>query len=308
MLTVTDDDVDFDAYLAEPDAKQRVRPASDWLQDVLDSFALPAEQQGTYLPWRKTADLFRLRPNELTLWPGINGHGKSLLLGQAMLCAAAQGERVLIASMEMRPVLTLKRFVRQATKQREPLPAATREFHAWSNDRMWLYDQLGSVEWRKLIAVCRWAVDRLGVTQIVIDSFMRCGIADSDYDGQKAFIDALCTFKNDYPVNVHLVLHSRKKEDEYSAPGKFDVKGSGTITDLADNVLTVWRNKKKESQRELGMVSDEILKAPDALLICDKQRNFDWEGKVALWYERNSMQFVEHGIDPRPIELMEWGA
>jgi twinkle protein len=52
---------------------------------------------------------------------------------------------------------------------------------------------------------------------------------------------------------VHLVMHSRKKEDEFAPPGKFDAKGTGTITDLADNVMTVWRNKKKEAEREQGV-------------------------------------------------------
>ena len=31
---------------------------------------------------------------------------------------------------------------------------------------------------------------------------------------------------------------------------------------------------------------------PDTLLICDKQRNGEWEGTIGLWYERNSQQFV----------------
>jgi len=301
------DDIDFSSFYVEPEARQVVKPASYWLQQVIDSFSLPPEQQGTYLPWNKTSTLFRLRPHELTLWPGINGHGKSLVLNQIMLCAAAQGEKCLIASMEMRPVLTLKRMTRQATKQREPGPVACREFHEWSDDRVWLYDHIGSVNWRHLIAVCRWSVVNLGITQIVIDSLMRCGIAETDYDGQKAFLDALCTFKNDNAVNVHLVMHSRKKDDEFAPPGKFDAKGTGTITDLADNVMTVWRNKKKEAQREQGQVTDEMLKKPDAMLICDKQRNFDWEGSIGLWYHRDSMQYVEFGADPHPIELMEWG-
>jgi twinkle protein len=307
-MQVLDDTVDYQAYLYEPEARLKVLHASSWLQEVIDSFALPPQQQGTYLPWQKTAELFRLRRNELTLWPGINGHGKSLVLNQVALCAAAQSERCLIASMEMRPVLTLKRFVRQALKKREPGPKEIREFHSWSDNRIWLYNQLGSVEWRKLIAVCRWAVAKLGITQVVIDSLMRCGIAETDYDGQKAFVDALCSFKNDHDVSVHLVMHSRKKDDEYGAPGKFDAKGTGTIADLADNVMTVWRNKKKEMQREQGIVTPELVKAPDALIICDKQRNFDWEGRIGLWYHRESMQFVENGSDPQPVDIMEWGA
>jgi twinkle protein len=55
-----------------------VRPASDWLQQVIDRFALPVEQRGTYLPWGKAARVLQDPAHELTLWPGINGHGKSL--------------------------------------------------------------------------------------------------------------------------------------------------------------------------------------------------------------------------------------
>lgn len=307
-MKLVDDLIDFSAYLVEPDAKQTVRPASDWTQDVIDRMMMPVEQRGTYLPWRKTSTWFRLRKHELTLWPGINGHGKSLVLNQVMLCAAAQAEKVLICSMEMRPVLTLERMTRQATKQRHPGPPDIRAFHAWSDDRIWLYDRIGSVDWKHLLAVCRWAVANLGITQIVIDSMMRCGIREGDYEQQTAFIDAVCSFKNDNPAAVHLVMHSRKKEDEFAPPGKFDAKGSGTITDLADNVMTVWRNKKKEAAREAGYpLKDDLSKSPDAMVICDKQRNHDWEGKIALWYHSDSMQYVEHGIDPQPMELMEWG-
>lgn len=215
---------------------------------------------------------------------------------------------MLVCSMEMRPVLTLERMKRQATMKRQPSPAEIRAFHQWSDNRLWLYDRLGSVNWKHLLAVCRWAVAKRGITHVVIDSLMRCGVAETDYDGQKAFVDALCSFKNDNPVTVHLVMHSRKKEDEFAPPGKFDAKGNGTITDLADNVMTVWRNKKKEAQREQGMATDEILKKPDAMIICDKQRNFDWEGSIALWYERESMQYVQHGIDLQPMDLMQWRA
>lgn len=306
-MRLVDDTIDFSAYYAEPEARQIVKPASHWTQAVIDSFSLPQHARGAYLPWLKAADLFRLRPNELTLWPGINGHGKSLVLNQVVLCAASQGEKCLIASMEMRPLLTLKRLTRQATKEREPGPTVTRGFTSWSDDRIWLYDHVGSVNWRHLIAVLRWCVPNLGITQFVIDSLMRCGIAETDYDGQKAFLDALCNFKNDHPVNVHLVMHSRKKDDEFAPPGKFDAKGTGTITDLADNVLTVWRNKKKEAARDNGVMTDELSKKPDAMLICDKQRNFDWEGSLALWYHRDSMQFVETGL-AGPMELMEWNA
>lgn len=308
MMMLVDDEIDYTAYMVEPEAKQVIKPASHWREQVRKSFNEPEHQRGAYLPWNKTRDLFRLRRGELTLWPGINGHGKSLLLSQVMLCAMAQGERVLVASMEMGPPQTLKRAARQVIRRQQPSDRELDEFHDWTDNRFWIYDHYGNAEWRKLLALMRWSADKLEITHIVIDSMMRCGITEGNYEQQCAFVDALCTFKHDYGSSVHLVMHSRKKEDEFTPPGKFDAKGAGTITDLADNVMTVWRNKKKESQRENGITTDEVMKAPDALLICDKQRNFDWEGKIGLWYHRDSMQFVETGIDPRPIELMEWGA
>jgi twinkle protein len=74
------------------------------------------------------------------------------------------------------------------------------------------------------------------------------------------------------------------------------VKGSGSITDLADTVLTIWRNKKKE--REIGEVEVdeeipiELLATPDSRLICSKQRNGEWEGQIGTYWGGKSMQFI----------------
>jgi hypothetical protein len=110
-----------------------------------------------------------------------------------------------------------------------------------------------------------------------------------DYTAQKHFIDQICSIARDTGMHVHLVAHSKKKADEFSPPGKMDVKGSGSITDQVDNVITVWRNKKKEQEAEQGRFTSD----PDALMICDKQRNGEWEGKVALWFNKESFAFHE---------------
>jgi twinkle protein len=40
--------------------------------------------------------------------------------------------------------------------------------------------------------------------------------------------------------------------------------------------------------------------APDAMLVCEKQRNGEWEGRVALWFHDGSQQFVgAHGARPQ---------
>lgn len=291
------DDIDFEAYMVEPDVRQAVRPAPDFEIDLIQRMRHGNHATGVRMPWEKTDEMFRLRPHEITLWPGINGHGKSLLLGQVMLSAMAQGEKVLVASMEMKPASTLERMARQACRKAAPDGGEVRRFLNWTDGKLWIYDHQGSVKWERFMGVLRYACSELGVTQIVIDSLMRCGIADDDYGGQKAFMDALCTLKMDYRVHVHLVLHSRKLADERQLPGKFDVKGTGTLTDLADNVVTVWRNKRKEEaeqkpahQRTEG--ERQAIDGPDALMIVDKQRHWEWEGKISLWYLNGCMQYV----------------
>ena len=82
------------------------------------------------------------------------------------------------------------------------------------------------------------------------------------------------------------------------------MKGSGSITDQVDNVMTVWRNKKKEMLIDTGKATDEVLSQPDALLVCDKQRHFEWEGRIALWFDKSSFQYIERP-NALPINLLE---
>jgi twinkle protein len=89
----------------------------------------------------------------------------------------------------------------------------------------------------------------------------------------------------------------RKGENEDRPPGKYDAKGSGSIIDQVDNIFTVWRNKPKEravdkESRDGGTVSEDTVKKPDALLICDKQRHFEWEGRIFLWFNKAALQYT----------------
>lgn len=85
-------------------------------------------------------------------------------------------------------------------------------------------------------------------------------------------------------MHIHLVCHSRKANDETQAPRKMDIRGSGSITDQVDNVFCVWRNK-----------DERRVPAEDALLIVDKQRNGEWEGRLALSYNPDSQAYADLG-------------
>lgn len=290
-MKIIDDEIDFDAFLKGPDEGASVRPASDWLDSVIAAFEQPHHQSGAALPWSKTQNLIRLRRGELSIWPGMSGHGKSMLIGQVALGLMAQGEKVCIASMEMKPASTMQRLCRQAFGCNAPDHRDIRDLHTWSDDRLWLYDQQGQVSPERILAVGRYCHERLGITHLIVDNLLSCGIAEDGYDDQKQFALALATHAHDTGQAVHLLAHSRKGKDELTPPGKFDVRGSASITDLADNVFSVWRNRGKEEAREKGDRSKEG--EADALLIVCKHRHGDWEGRIKLWFDRGSQTYLQ---------------
>src|SRR5512142_1503372 len=78
------DHVDFDAYMNGRDnnCHEAVKPASHF-EDELNAYFDPNnEASGDCMPWSKTADQIRFRHSEVSIWNGINGHGKSAVLGQ----------------------------------------------------------------------------------------------------------------------------------------------------------------------------------------------------------------------------------
>lgn len=299
MARMIPDDIDWEAYARdEDDGRADVRPASECLDAVIQMFHGEEEQSiGMPTPWSKVGDRLKFRPGEVTLWAGVNGHGKSGALGYVMLHGMGAGARSCIASFEMAPRQTMHRMCRQAAGGAVPTIDAISKFHRWTDERLWLYAQNGKATPDRMIAVSRYCRKELNVDHMVIDSLMKCGLAPDDYTGQKNFVDSLCVLARDTGLHIHLVHHVRKGEKESAVPDKFDIKGAGEITDLVDNVLIVYRNKRKEAQVEGESDAEklaELEKVPDAFIDCGKQRHFSWEGRISLWFDRDSQQLLEH--------------
>ena len=290
VQVLTDDSIDFASYMRETEPRAKVRPAAEFLGDVMHLIAPAlAERSKARLPFAQS--FLDFRPGEVTAWAGFNGSGKSMLQGQVMghLCDVA--ERVCIASFEMKPARTLQRMVRQELNGEQPTkPDVTALLERWT-DRLWLYDQQGSVDSERILAVIRYCADELRIGHVAVDSLMKCVRGEDDYNGQKDFVNALTTAARDYGVHIHLVHHLRKGDSDDRMPTRMDMRGSAAISDHVDNVLLLWRNKPKERNRDAGKPYDDA--DPDAVLICDKQRNGEWEGRQRLWYRRGSMRFED---------------
>jgi twinkle protein len=286
------DDLTLDKF-AEPTESEFVKPASMWLDEVVDYFHAPKAAHGFGMGWEKTRDLIDFRPGEVTEWFGYNGHGKSAFTSQLALNFLADYQRVCIASFEMRPSATISRMARMASGEHKPSMEFLREFCAWLDGKLWIYDVHGAVKAHRVIACGRYAAT-LGVKHFFIDSLMKCVKGADDYNGQKDFVNDLCGLAKECSQHIHLIHHARKG-DEAIIPRKDDAKGAGEIADQVDNQIVVWLNKKKFDAQEQGFAYDET--EPDAIVKCYKQRNGDHEPKFAFWMHRASMQYVERRND-----------
>lgn len=297
MATVIEDSsIDFERYLAGSEISARMRPAAAYRDRVKQRFAVGVRHVGMPAPWAKTQDKVRFREGEVTVWAGVNGSGKSMLLGQVVM-GFMRAQRCAIASFEMAPETTLQRMCRQASQGPRPTPEFIDQFHDWTDARLWLYDHRGRIDPRHMLAVCRHAHAELGIRHLVIDSLMKVVRGEDDYNGQKDLVNDLCAIAGETGMHVHLVHHLRKGDGSGKPGSKDDLKGSGAVSDQVDNVVIVWRRRPRIGAEAVEPSDD----SPDAMLIVEKQRNGEWEGRVGLWFDPDSMQFLEgpwaHTVD-----------
>lgn len=284
-----------------------LRNAGDYLDDVIAAFNPTEDDIGFATPWDKGKTL-RFRRGEVTVIAGVNGHGKSEAAGHFTIDAISQGEKACVASMEFKPHKWISRLVRQACAVPQPTNQFIETAMNWLAGGLWVFDVATTAKTDLLLEVFAYARKRYGITLFVIDNLSKLNIDLDDYNRQREFIDELTDFAKQHDVHVFLVAHMKKGEDDARPGGKFDVKGSGAITDLVDNVLVWWRNRVKEEKIRKGAAGldlDELDKQPDAVCRCEKQRNGDDEPRINLWWHAGSHQFIG-SKDGRPREYLQW--
>lgn len=308
------DDIDFTAYMKETDAKAKVKPAGAWIDEMKARLRSHKNERRSYMPWPKTHASFAFRDGEVSLWSGQNGHGKSLMTSQAAMSLVGQGEKVCLASFEMKPSVTLQRMARMYSGTNPFLPEYQDggglevieeiydDFNNFTMGRLWLYDQVGTAEAERVIGMVRYCGKELGIKHVFIDNLAKCVRGEDDFNGQKAFVDEMTAVARDYAVHIHLVHHLRKPANENAVPDKHDNKGSGSITDQVDNVLMVWRNKAKEDDMKVKGDMSNKRSEPDHYLLCRKQRNYEGSGEgepsIKLWFLRDAQQYVAEDGEP----------
>ena len=287
-MKVIDDKIDFDTLkkIMPPDA-HHIRDMHYYSERVKEHMFNPQTAHVDELPWDKAKGLFDLRPGELTIWAGVNGHGKSMVTTQVALFGAIKSKWC-IASMEMSPEATISRLVRMGAGTMAVTKKAFDEVEALVGDNIFIYDRQDTVDYAHMIKVVKYVRFVHGVKHMVIDSLMKCDKRGANKEQKVAaqvdFINDLATLARDTGIHIHLIHHMRKGEKESNVPDKFDVRGAGEIVDMADNLVIVHSDKRERSP-------EEQMK-PDRTLLIAKQRHGEYEGGLSFW-QSSAMQWVE---------------
>lgn len=290
-----------DAKTLDPD---EITGTIGYLNDVIEEFY--PQNSGPQYPCLRVGerqDWFHFRPGEVTVWTGWNGHGKSMILGLVQLGLMDDGEKFIVFSGELPPRKLLARMTRQACGMDNPSVPYIKAVNQWIAQSMWLFNVQGVANSSRMLEVFAYAVRRYGVTHCVVDSLMMLEDVPEDGKGaleaQRQFMVKITAFAKRYGVHVHLVAHPRKGNDETGAPGKQDVAGSGKITNLADNVFSVWAELRDELDEEPEG------NPPDSKLELHKQRNGETQHRTLwLWYDKRSQQHTPRK-DRRPVRFAE---
>ncbi len=250
----------FNADVYRPDG---IINADTLWQEVKDPLA-----EGIELPYPELSRmLYGHRQGEITMLTAGSGLGKSTLAHEI-------GYHLLMEHNLSIGVLALEEPVRKATERYMSIDLSkplhlTREGTSEDklkesferitlNSRLWLYDHFGSTDIDNLLAKVRYMVVGLGVQTIILDhiSIVVSGLDEGLGTSERKMIDILMTklrsLVNETNCSIVAVVHLKRSDTKGKSwnEGKpvtlTALRGSASLEQLSDNVVSVERNQQAE--------------------------------------------------------------
>jgi twinkle protein len=263
---------------AKQERHERILSFADIRDQTISSFLKTDIREGTQTPSipRLSNIVKGFRRGELVSFTGPTGSGKTTILSQLSLDFAKQGVPALWGSFEIKNFRLAQKMLQQYYGGRgniqsldqkslenlcdefESLPLRFMNFHGGSN-----IDQI--------IDAMDFAVYRDDIQHIILDNLQFLMPRDSsrrgleNYQIQDIVIDKFRKFASEKNVNIILVIHPRK-EDDNSKLSMSSISGSAKATQESDMVLILQRVdgatsldiKKNRYDGQLGSVPLEF--------------------------------------------------
>lgn len=251
-------------------------------------------KRGVQLQFKKFSEMvFGVRPAELYLFTAGSGMGKSTIvheIGYELMME--HGQTLGVMALEENPRRTAERYLGinlnrtlHLTRDGVNMSQLKEAFKATvGNGRFYLYDHWGSQHIDVLLAKLRYMAVALKVNWIILDhiSIVVSGLEDSSGEGERKMIDMLMTrlrsLIEETGVGVIAIVHLKRTQKNYNegaAVSLSDLRGSASLEQLSDVVVSVERNQQGENpniaqirvlkNRPVGVtgVADSIIYNPD---------------------------------------------
>ncbi len=269
---------------AKPCRIKELCSAGEFEDEIIDLVNDSSKLYGTKTLFKGLNTILKgWRSGELTVWTGRNHSGKSTLLNQVILDLSAKRIKSCIASLEMPPARYLKWMLTQARPGKFLDEKTIKETLKVLDNFVYIVNTVDTIPIDPLLNIWEYAARRHGVKHFILDSLMRVEINFKDeLNEQKEICNKLLSFAKRHEGHVHLVAHPRKSQSDSDKPDKVDIQGSGNITNLAHNVLAMWRTPLESNHNDFS-----------AILFVKKNREWGEEGKVFLDFDVNSKLFSE---------------
>lgn len=283
-ITVEKDDRDWLLDLGRKQGVSRILGAES-MRPLVDQFR-PPMSEGLALPWREVQHSVRFMPGKVSVWSGPSFAGKTAMLRHLMLHAISRtNRRALFISLEEEPAEVWREFACMASHARTPSKRQLEACMQLFDGKLWVFDSEELIEPTVLFGIIRFAVEKYGFSQIVIDSLMRLNLRTDDFDGQREMGNTLGRLAKITRTHIHLVCHPRKTANSRDSMDLYDIRGAQDIIAQADLVLTLERTHKTGSETNV-------------LTLWKQWGDVNWIGKIKLWYCQQSRQLKYREIDP----------
>jgi len=194
-----------------------------------------------------------LRPAEITILTGETASGKTTFALNIIYFLLSQGERVIIASTEMKAEAVLMKLY--SIHMKKSFYDFTEEEHEkackyFITKYLFFIDIYGSLSIDEISDYLDYGNRKYDIKFALLDHlhfFINSG-TDRMVNEIERFMRGLTIIKAKTNMSLILVAHPAKLKNEAGIVSMNDLKGASAIKQDADNIATLWRDKKGEEK------------------------------------------------------------
>jgi twinkle protein len=244
--------------------------------DLIERILAPPPPSIPY-PWPGLNTYLRgQRRGEVTTWCGGTGAGKSQLVREIAYDLRVRGERLGVIALEesTRHAGLQQVALQMGVRLHDPVirervaDEAIRAAAQTALDGMYFYEHFGSVEASVLLPKIRFMAKALDVRWFILDhvSIMVSGTATEGDERKRIdeLMTSLRTTVENLDIGLHIISHLRKANGTpFEEGGRItadDLRGSGAIKQISNNIIAAERNQQAEDEDEKNTSTLRVLK------------------------------------------------